>query len=40
MYIAVKSPEFSEIYRAKTLNSDRDSPLVTYVDYGNEVKMI
>ena len=37
MYIAVKSPEFGEVYRAKTLNNDRDNPLVTYVDYGNEV---
>ena len=37
MYLDVKSPEFGEIFRGKTLNNDRDRPLVNYVDYGNEV---
>ena len=36
MYIAAKSPEYGEVFRAKTLNNDRNAPLVTYVDFGNE----
>ncbi|KAL5248921.1 hypothetical protein ACHWQZ_G017946 [Mnemiopsis leidyi] len=36
MYIAAKSPEDGRVYRAKTLNNDRDMPQLVYVDYGNE----
>ena len=36
MFIVAKSPSFGELYRAKTLNNDRNAPTVIYVDYGNE----
>ena len=39
MYIAAKSPEDGRVYRAKTLNNDRDMPQLVYVDYGNEVSL-
>ena len=37
MYLAAKSPEDGRVYRAKTLNNDRDMPTLVYVDFGNEV---